>query len=235
MAEACSGLSRSMDSVSWFATRTRLSDPRTGQAITGYWSQPNNRIVLAGARKLDGETVRHESLHALLRTLDHPRAQFLEKCAGVVDCSTHCIADAGPARPQVEPNPIGVTADAIEIGIEADPAVPSAADTDGFFTLTVTARNPASEWVFVELEPRGTNGSPSFSFDVSGLTGGIKGGELAFDRSVATFAPGEMKRYVFDFIVGGDLSSRGLTPGKYEMRGAYNHHWGDWVPLVLTP
>ncbi|HEY0779780.1 MAG TPA: hypothetical protein VGD56_17565, partial [Gemmatirosa sp.] len=89
MTEACSGLRRDLGAVDWYVTTgaPSISDGHQSD-LGGYYSPASNRIVLADTAALDGATIRHEMLHALLgpAVAGHPRAQFLGRCAGVVHC-----------------------------------------------------------------------------------------------------------------------------------------------------
>ena len=67
MTEACSGLSGSLDAVTWYKTDEVVHDVRTGEVVAGYWTAGSNSIVLTSTVMLDGGTVRHEMLHALLQ------------------------------------------------------------------------------------------------------------------------------------------------------------------------
>jgi hypothetical protein len=204
-----------------------------GDAV-GYWSLAGNRIVLTAVRNLDGGNVRHEMLHALLRYGTHPRAQFLGACAGVVDCGERCVADAGAPAPR-DPTVPTVTADSLEVAVEVTPSAPSGAQDGGVFTVTVTAHNPSLHPVFVSLVPQGLPRARTFSFDLRGTTGGVSQGMVALDPSVQSFAAGETKRQLFDFVIGSDLISQRPPPGEYKVRGAYAGHWSAYIPIVISP
>lgn len=236
MTEACSGRHGSIESVSWFAVPGPVKNPTNGQDVNGYWSKASNQIVLSEDHKLNGGTVRHEMLHALVQNVGHSRAEFLGGCAGLVDCFEQCVADAGPA-----PNPpldaINVTPDALEIGVDVAPLAPSMAQDGGAFTITVTARNPASHPVVVMLPPL-PYGTPSktFSFEVRGPSGSAADVDFDLDPSVTIFASGETKRKVFDFFIGNDPGTRALPPGTYTtVRGGYGERWVTHDAFVIQP
>lgn len=234
MTEACSGTVGSLDAVSWYLTPYSLADPRGGQPISGYWSAASNRIVLAGAASLDGGAVRHEMLHALVRTPGHARNQFLGACAGVVVCQGPCIGDAGLA-PQSPPGEIRVPGDAIEVSLEVVPTNPRPSYDGGFFTVIVKARNPAAQPVFVTTTV-GAPGQPSgtFFFHVHGPPRGISGREPLVDPSQSTFAAGETKRHVFDFLISTGPGPRTLPPGTYSVEGSYAGHSAEPITVVLA-
>jgi len=232
MTEACSGASRSFASVSWFIVPGAARIPLDDDQVEGYWSKAGNQIVLAGNAQLRGGSVRHEMLHALIRSNGHERSQFLGKCGGTVDCSTHCVQDAGSA-PQVS-GVVQTTPNGLEVGVEVEPDPLGITADKGFFRVRVTARNPASHAVAVTLPISSTGPSRSFAFDIRG-TGGAKGaGSLVMDPAVTVFAPGETKRQVFDLQIGSDFTSLTLPPGGYTVRGAYGNNWVT-LPLIVLP
>jgi hypothetical protein len=67
MTQACSGLNGSLAAVTWYKTDEVVHDVNTGDVVLGYWSAAGDQIVLTTSSMLDGGTVRHEMLHALLR------------------------------------------------------------------------------------------------------------------------------------------------------------------------
>ena len=95
LAESCTGVRRPLANVTWFVVPGVSLFQLGDQDVSGYWTAGSNRIVLADNSRLDGAVVRHEMVHALIRTSGHPRSTFLEKCAGLVSCTAECVADAG--------------------------------------------------------------------------------------------------------------------------------------------
>jgi len=239
MTRACSGSNRSLGDVAWFKTSQPLHNFRTGEALGGYWNSFDNRIVLTTAVMHDGSIVRHEMLHALLRKDGHPRNQFLGKCLGTVACQGACIADAGP-YPQPLQTPIHVTGDSIDITLAVDPRNPSPAQDDGFFSITVFVRNRSTHWVTVpnyysQFFP-GIDSAHTFQFDVVGPNGGLSSGEVRFDPSEWVFAPGEIKRQVFDFSMGGEGPFAHEFPaGAYIARGGYSGYMSGDSSFVISP
>lgn len=235
LTQACSRRSESVDVVSWYVVpgaETILLDD--GSPVHGRWDSQGNRIVLAGGSWLYGDLVRHEMLHALLRTGDHPRAQFLGRCAGVVACVERCIADGGPPPPA---DPAAVPADpsALEIGVEATPEAPSSGQNGGHFVMVVTARNPSSQsLLIVQLPPSGDAGpSASFSYRIVGEGGGGWYYAVRADvPEVTRFVAGETKRFVFDLRIGAGESRYDLRPGTYRFEGAYGDVWAPNPPTV---
>jgi hypothetical protein len=235
MTEACSGLSGDFSSVSWFmipGVSTVLLD---GKPVVGYWSLPGNRIVIAGAGKLAGGIIRHEMLHALMKARGHPRAKFLEDCGGVVACTEACISDAGPP-PLPDPAAIQIGPEPLEVQVDIEPTTPSRAVDDGFFAVIVSVRNPRTYPVAVLLPARPLgDGRKTFSFDFIGESTLLSGTEFSLDAGVSTFAAGETKRHVFDFMIGNNPASFALPAGTYALQAGYGGHLEAHSPVVLLP
>jgi len=236
MTQACSGLTGSLGGVTWYKTSEVLDDARTGDLVLGYWSPARNTIVLTTASVLDGGTVRHEMLHALLAKSGHPRDQFLGKCAGTVPCEAGCIRDAGP-YPAPPESPIHVTGDSIDLTVDVEPKNPTPATDGGLFSITVTAHNRSAHWATVTPSVLVDDTNRTFSFDVrdASTSVGITKGEVALDPSEMIFAPGETKRQVFDFAIGDSPFANQLLSGNYIVRGGYSDYWSTYSPFVIGP
>lgn len=235
MTEACSGLSGDLASVSWFVVPGVSTVTLDGKSVEGYWSLPGNRIVIAGSGKLAGGLVRHEMLHALIQARGHPRAKYLDACGGVVSCTEACISDAGPP-PSPDPAAIQIGPEPLEVRINVEPSTPSRAADDGFFAVIVSVRNPTTYPVAVLLPARPLgDGRKTFSFDFIGESTLLSGTEFAVDASVSTFAAGETKRHVFDFMIGNNLASHALPAGTYALQAGYGGHLETHSPVVLLP
>lgn len=235
MTEVCSGRTGAFGAVAWYVVPgvRSISDGKTND-LSGYWSRGSNRIVLAGEAQRDGNVVRHEMLHALLRVAGHPRAAFLGGCAGLVECRQACVADAGPPPPS-DPAALSVTADALEVTVTVTPAQPSPAIDGGMFTVTVRARNPAPRPVVVALGTRSPSGpGGSFSLDLRSPQLSILVSDPALDASVTRFVAGEIKQRVWEFIIGPDDNRQQLPPGRYQVRAAYDVHWAEAPPVDLV-
>jgi hypothetical protein len=226
MVESCSARTAPFESVSWYVIPGATQLSATEPDLQGEWFSGGNRIVLAGRFQLDGQLVRHEMLHALLgaHASNHPRDEFLGRCAGVVVCEGQCLRDAGAAPAPPEGTPI-VPPDSLEIGAEITPAAPSASAEGGHFALTLTARNPTNHAVIVLLPSRSPFIRPvtfSYVLHVEGLS--VQNNVRVLDASETLFAPGEIKRQAFDFHVGDDAATGGLPVGDVFVVGAFGSH-----------
>ena len=217
MTQECSGRRGLFSRVRWYYVPGARTVLVNGQRVEGYWTSAGNTIVLAEAAALKGPLVRHEMLHSLQNGDGHPRELFLGRCGGVVVCDGACAGD----EPLPAPNAAlaRVAGDALEIGVEVRPRSPSPGLYGGYLTLTVTARNPRRDSVVVTL-PRTTFGEPptSFEYVVEDRVGAHGGQARAWDGAVSRFAPGEVKRHVFDFRLysaGGSGPTPVLSPGTH--------------------
>jgi hypothetical protein len=82
--ENCSGITGDVARVSWYVVPDVETFHYRDGDYFGYWWSSHD-IVIAGAHLSDSMVVRHEMLHDLLNTADHPTEYFLYKCSGVVD------------------------------------------------------------------------------------------------------------------------------------------------------
>lgn len=83
--EVCSGRTGDFDAISWYYVPNALvfrvgSNPN----VKGYWQPYHRSITLAGLNMYDDYLVRHEALHAILRTADHPPLYFVDKCGSLL-------------------------------------------------------------------------------------------------------------------------------------------------------
>lgn len=233
MTEACSGVSAALGDVSFYRVPHVDSFSRNGKSVLGYWTSAGNQIVLAEGASLDGGNVRHEMLHALLRVGGHPRDQFLEKCLGTVDCGTDCIADAG-AAPPADPAALPLLASGFDVTVQVTPAAPTSNIDGGYFTVTVSVRNPLSRDVIAKLGASNAR-AVTFLYDVRGPSGGVIGSEIVLDPSAVTFGPGETKRQVFDFSIGNDIPAGRLPPGAYDVVGGYGSNRTPSTSVSVGP
>ncbi len=235
LTQACSGLSGNWSALTWYRVpdvgSIVMSD---GTSAQGRWDAVRNRIILAGDVVLAGDLVRHEMLHALLRSPGHPRPEFVTRCRGVVVCTKTCITDAAPS-PQPDPLALPVRPTALQIAVEITPAAPGAAVNGGNFMMIVTARNAAATPVIVQLPSSGDSGpSASFSSRIVGNSRDTFHDIRAEVPEDAAFAPGEVKRFIFDFHVGAGPTRYELPPGTYRFDGAYGGVWSSGARTVTV-
>jgi hypothetical protein len=233
LTEACSGLQADFTRIAWFHVPGAESIPLAdGTLVNGRWDRVSNRIVLAGQSERFGDLVRHEMLHALLRSGGHPRDAFIGRCGGTVVCEALCIQDAGPPPP---PDPAATMVDlsALQIAVELVPAQPSVSVNDGWFRMVVTARNPMAGPVLVQLPSSNAGPGPSFSYDITERQGssGYRYDMRADAPEVSRFAPFETKQFIFDLQIGAGQTRYDIPPGRYWFKGAYG---GVWAPAPST-
>jgi hypothetical protein len=158
MIEACSGVRGDLGAVRWYAAPGgAFTVEPNGKPYDGYWFGDGNRIVLAGDAVGNGATVRHEMLHALLRTGAHPSQYFRERCGPLVACVAACAAreaDRGVPADARE-----VPAESLAVTISLAPAgAPALAVDSGWTTIVVTATNVRAEPVWVPIVDHETFG-----------------------------------------------------------------------------
>jgi hypothetical protein len=238
LTEQCSGLTGDYDAITWYVVPDAASIPGPdGTPVQGTWELSQSRIVLAGDAQFAGDLVRHEMLHALLRGGDHPRDAFIGKCGGVVVCIGPCLKEAGPPPP---PDPAAVPADpsALEVGVSLESERDVTEQFGGHFIMWVTARNPTDQALVVTL-PAPTDAGPSVTFeyrldsDWSTSTFNVR----LQAPEVTRFAPGETKRFAFDFRVSSSTGSPeryDIAPGIYRFAGAYGKHWANPAPTATV-
>lgn len=231
MTEACSGTSGDMSAVRWY----RVPGAQFvfhGQAVAGYWNSSTNRIVLAADVLEEGDMVRHEMLHALLRKPVHPRAQFLGSCAALVSCQGICIKDDG-AWHLPRPDYVALPPDSLNVDARAE-LLPREPDGQRWFALEVRVRNGGARAVLVAA-PGDRVTPPTFGYDLRGPAGGIGGGEIAVDSSTLFFEPFETKKWLFEFRVSSDLGEQHVSTGSYLVRGDYGRHWSPDATITISP
>jgi hypothetical protein len=78
--EACSGLSGDVHAVAFYVVPNDSTIQVGSESYWGYWIEKGDRIVLAGTRANSEKLVKHEEMHALLRSALHPPAYFNGPC-----------------------------------------------------------------------------------------------------------------------------------------------------------
>jgi hypothetical protein len=215
LTESCSGIAADFSHVQWYQVPNVSQIVVAGSPGQGYWWSDGNRIAIAGKAVFDGQLVRHEMLHALTRG-GHTHEYFMDKCGGVVACVGPCLTEAGDTpAPPADALTIDVTDLAVESYVQASDA-PIPTDS-GWVALTITARNPRNEPVWVSLRTVVPNekASATFGYDLHCTSGGCGGGggyNFVWDDKIG-FAAGQTRRYVFD---------RHVEPGTYALRQFFN-------------
>jgi hypothetical protein len=235
MTESCSGITGSLDAVTWYEVPDVSSIPLNGREVGAYWSLASNRIVVAGNAALDGGLVRHEMLHALTQSSGHARQLYLGSCAGVVACDAGCVADAG-APPAADPASVSVPPESLTVTVEVASDALLETRQGQYFAVRVTVHNRATRSVVAELPVAGqADRRLGFAYDVRGPTGAWKVGIPALDPSWWTFAAGERKQQLFDVYSGSDLGVERFPGGDYLVRGSYGGHSSGTLTLQLGP
>lgn len=232
LTEACSGLTGDFSRVAWYRVPNTATIPfgEAGALVNGLWEGDGNRIILGGDNLEEGDLVRHEMLHALLRQGGHPRTMFIGRCRGTVVCTGPCITDGGPAA---APDPLAmpVAPKFLRVGVEIVPTAPGGHVNDGYFMMVVSARNPTQFPVIAQLPPSGDAGpSESFHYDISGRQYDMRA-EVPEDSE---FAPFEIKRMIFDFHVGAGNTRYDLPPGVFRFGAAYSDVGAANTPVVTV-
>jgi hypothetical protein len=208
-----------------------LSD---GRPAAGRWDEKPNRIVLSGSAQFEGDLVRHEMLHALMRDGGHRREMFIGRCAGEVVCVGYCIAEGGRPLP---PDLAAVHASpaTLRVSVEVTPPQPQTAIMDGHFMMIIAARNETSLALIIDLPPSGDPGPPgSIGYRNDG-NGGTRRYDMRADvPEVARFTPGEVKRFIFDFRIHNGGTRYDLPAGTYRFAGVFGDNWAAAPPTVTV-
>lgn len=231
MTQSCVGVFESFDSVRWFESpELPVVD---GDMVTAYWSAGTNQIVLHSSVVRDPRVVRHEMVHALLRSKGHPREVFMEDCVGFVSCSASCREDGGPA-PTPDPSNQRVPSDAMTVTAALTPLAPRVSENDGYFSLTVRATNARTFPVVVTLGGMPGTERVAFSAILAGDMSAIYPVPV-IDSSIVTFGAGETKTYVFDFFAGSGSGVGVVPPGQYFIAGKYGDAFAPTRQMTTMP
>jgi hypothetical protein len=202
LAERCSGASGDMGAISWYVVPD-ATDLGSANVLGMYYSA-GHRIVLAGRFAQSGPLVRHEMLHALVTTGEHPSEYFQRRCGGIVTCDDVCLRDGGPLAPVDSGGPIVHAVD-LDVAARVDSTSPSLARDSGWVALTIEIQNARTYAVrlrLVPLEP-GYFAAATYGYR-RGYCDGPAPNDLAYTwrtDSTIVLGPGEVQRQVFDFQV----------------------------------
>ena len=221
MVEECSGIAGSFDAVVWYSVPNSDVVHAGNDQIGGYWAPGSNRIVLAGNGLYDGRFIRHEMLHALVRqTKGHSHSYFVDQCGGIVSCVTKCREDVGP--PPIIPSDIRrVQSSALRINVSLIPDEPDIETDGGVFTVAVTAINPNSYPVVVELDDRWLGRGFFYQIYGPGVVG-VAESDSIFDSSTTYFKAGQQKLTYFDLSLTELPGASFIKPGLYALQGGYD-------------
>ena len=231
MTEACSGRSGNLAAVRWYRA-PGSAVLLNGEPVAAFWGSRGNRIVLAEEQVDNGAGVRHEMLHALLQQRGHPRAEFLEACASVLDCPGVCATDGGPWRPPRQ-DYVVLPPDSLDVDSEAK-LLPPEADGQRWLAMQISVRN-ARDRAVVVAAPGDMVTPPTFAYDVRGPAGGISGADVASDSSTLFFRPHETKSRLFEFRVASELTPYRVPPGTHLVRGGYARLWAGYDTISVIP
>lgn len=225
MIKSCSGRSGDLASVNWY--RVPGSGLKSsGESIAGLWHSKGNVIVLSDDVLEVGSVVRHEMLHALLRTGSHPVDSFLYSCAGFLVCPT-----CGPWHPPKGYLVLG--ADSLIVKSHAE-LLPREVDGQRWVSLEVSVENPRGQAVVVAAPGNPTNPF-TFSFEVMGPLGGFSSGAVSTDSSTLYLEPFGIKRWLYEFRVAADLTAHHIPVGRHVIRGGYARVWSVPDTVIVIP
>lgn len=208
--ETCAAATRPMKQVEWYSVPGYTFSDSRGTTVNGLYRNGPDDIFIASERLKDGPTVRHEMLHAILDSrggTDHPYEYFMRRCRGVVVCTASCrqSSDAPGGYPASTPV---VDSSALEIEIDADSIVSRTRYPEGgYIAVTVRARNPRANAVYVRLPKSGYPARRTFeasAFPGPGCFCGVNAFLVDGDSLDGYFTAGETKRYVLDVFLGPD-------------------------------
>jgi hypothetical protein len=214
--ESCSGRRTAFDAVTWFRVPVGHLTVR-GESAAGAWFVSGNRIALADGWKDDGSLVRHEILHAILRTGSHPREYFQGSCADEVVCGRDC------QDPRALTGALQLSVDVLEVDAVLYPLATSLGQHEGRATVVVRVRNPTNANAFLPAQRFG-EASCAVGFLIASESepgwAELGCGYLGYNESDARiyFRPGESRRLLFEVDLrgptyGGPLHAGAITVG----------------------
>lgn len=231
LVEQCSARTRDFNRVSWYVVPGAESIPTDIGNVQGMWL-PGDHIVIAGQSIRYGPLVRHEMLHALLQTTVHPRGEFIGRCDGIVVCEEACRTNE--PEPPGDPAAVAVAPSALEISVAVSPESPGIDILDGHIEVIVSARNPSTQSVVLQLAPPKDDGLPvTWRYSIWRGSAWWNHDERAHVVETTRFRPGETKRMVYDLWVGGAPWQEPFDAGTYDVYGAYNAN-RTATPTVMT-
>ncbi len=141
LTEACSGVQGDFNTVKWYILSSSDTFAIEGETVNGAWyGGHDNWIVLGDEEAFDGSLVRHEMLHALLKTPGHPRQQFLGNCSDIVACIEDCVSDGG-GPPDTSESAAILGPSVLPAAVLLAPDTVSLAADSGWTTITISITN----------------------------------------------------------------------------------------------
>jgi hypothetical protein len=199
-----------------------------GIGVVGY--AIGDRVVLADDIVSLGRSLRHEMLHVISAKAGHPRALFLDRCGGLVECEERCVAGAG-APPPLDPTAERIEVAALEIRTEVYPTSPATTTDGGYFHIVVRARNAHTRPVVVGfMRP-----SSSFGLRLARADSIVQVDIPVRDANLPFFRAGEEKRFFFDLLVNAPAPRYQVFPGEYTATGGLGGAWGPSIGFVVAP
>jgi hypothetical protein len=199
LTEQCAGVTGALSNVQWYAVTAATIPTPAGERV-GVWYPHTNSIALVRQRLHSGRLVRHEMLHALLRTSDHPREYFDSRCAGIVEFGTGFELPPTPFQQQPLPGSAFIPAESLIVAGRVIPLPVTLGFPDsGWATLELTVSNPYAFPIQVRPRLRGDSTAfwRSFSYAITSpdaLT--TYEGEHFANDTILTFGPREVRRHV---------------------------------------
>lgn len=87
--EKCSGITRSWQEPTYYVLMGKSEIIVDGKSYWGYWMQDGNKIILVEPRATDTQLLRHEQMHALLQSGEHPAQYFNGVCGDLTIPAAH--------------------------------------------------------------------------------------------------------------------------------------------------
>ncbi|MCC7053021.1 MAG: hypothetical protein IT355_07105 [Gemmatimonadaceae bacterium] len=216
--ERCSGRTAPLSGVRWYVSPRDFLELTGKSFVGGYYDHGGRRIVLAKGARYDGETVRHEILHALLGPRGgHPREPFLQQCAEFVGCGEDCALEAGPA-PSALASAVRVTPDALVLGLTSASDTVRQSDDDAYVRATILVTNPLRQSIIVDVPSPDAGPPPSFGYDIDSPSLSFSNSDRVWDVTTLRFAPGETKRWQLDFKASELAEGENRLTGKFAAR-----------------
>jgi hypothetical protein len=233
LTESCSGLTGDFSKVRWYTLPDQDSFSLEGTTVNGAWYAAGNQIVLGDSEVTDGALVRHEMLHALLRSGNHPRAQFMGNCNDIVVCVDKCVHDGGGPPDTSERSPF-LPGETLALSTRIVPDTVSASTDSGLFTVTIEVTNTTSAPGRIRVPAQ--DGIPytlvQCIFPPEWPDAGAVSDLLTYYVALAPAGtPGATRRVVFDQYSSGATD----LPRLYSFTGSFAEHLSPARSMFIVP